>query len=84
MDRARDSRRRFLKSAAGLAAAGGLAAQSPAPAPLPTVKFGDAEITRLIVGSNPFYGYAHFNHILSRTMRDWYTLEIRSSRNWPW
>lgn len=75
MDAARDSRRRFLQSAAGLAVAGELAVSAQAAAPLPTVRFGNAEITRLIIGSNPFYGYAHFNHILSRTMREWYTPE---------
>lgn len=75
MEPARDSRRRFLQSAAGLAAAGELAASSPVAPPLPKVKFGESEITRLIIGSNPFYGYAHFNHILSRTMREWYTPE---------
>ncbi len=73
------SRRSFLQSAAGLGAgmafAGKLpAAQGPHP-PLPTVKFGNAQITRLIIGSNPFYGYSHFNMILDRTMREWYTQE---------
>jgi hypothetical protein len=68
------SRRRFLQSTAGLAAIAGLpaAAQEAAP-PLPKVKFGKHEITRLIVGSNPFYGYSHFNRILDQVMREWYT-----------
>ncbi len=81
MDRDQNSvsRRAFLQSAAGLSAglafAGKLpAAQEPLP-PLPRVKFGKAEISRLIIGSNPFYGYSHFNSVLDRTMRDWYTQE---------
>ena len=71
-----NSRRSFLQSAATLAAL------SPAPgsgegqntsALLPIVKFGKQEITRTIVGSNPFYGYSHFNPILDQVMREWYT-----------
>jgi len=74
------SRRTFLQSAAvlsggvALAAKSASAAEQAAPA-LPKVKFGNAEITRLIIGSNPFYGYSHFNGILDRTMREWYTQE---------
>ena len=75
-----DSRRTFLQSAAGLAAlvpaAADAAPQSAAPL-LPTVKFGKAQVTRLIVGSNPFYGYSHFNRILDQTMREWFTQDRR-------
>src|ERR1035441_1157555 len=70
-----NSRRSFLQLAAALGAlapAAGKAAAQPVP-PLPTVKFGKFEITRLIVGSNPFYGYSHFNHTLDQLMREWYT-----------
>ena len=31
----------------------------------------------LIIGSNPFYGYSHFNHTLDQLMRDWYTQDRR-------
>lgn len=70
------SRREFISTAAAVGT--GLAAsQQTAPAQesplLPVVKFGRTEITRLIVGSNPFYGYSHFNHVLDRHMRDWMT-----------
>jgi len=74
-----NSRRSFLQLAATLGAlapaAGKAAAQSAAPAAplLPTVKFGKYEITRMIVGSNPLYGYSHFNHTLDQLMREWYT-----------
>jgi len=42
---------------------------------VPKVGFGPAEISRLIVGCNPFYGFAHFNDILSRVMLEYYTAE---------
>ena len=71
------SRRSFLRSTAALS--GALALQAKAgtgntpPPPLPTVKFGKFEISRLIVGSNPLYGYSHFNHTFDQLMREWYT-----------
>ena len=65
-------RREFFLSSAGLA----VAAAETAP-PIPTVKFGKAEITRLIVGSNPFYGYSHFNRTMDQSMREWYTQDRR-------
>lgn len=75
-DDSSNSRRRFLQSAAslggGMAVAGNLPAAAAAPS-LPTVKFGKTDITRLIVGSNPFYGYSHFNRILDQHMLEWYT-----------
>jgi hypothetical protein len=74
-----DSRRGFLKSAAALGgtlvAAGGGQAQASAAPLLPTVRFGKTNITRLIIGSNPLYGYSHFNRILDQHMREWYTRE---------
>jgi hypothetical protein len=72
------SRRNFLKSSAGLAATlavGPMAgAQAPA-ASLPKVRFGDVEISRLVMGSNQFYGYSHFNGLLDKLMVDWNTPE---------
>src|ERR1041384_2132658 len=65
-------RRQFLQSSAGLA----VAAAGTAP-PIPTVKFGKGEITRLILGSNPFYVYSHFNRTLDQCMREWYTQDRR-------
>jgi len=70
-----ESRRNFLKAGAALAASAPLTA---APAPLlPTVKFGKTDITRLIIGSNPFYGYSHFNRVLDGAMREWFTQDRR-------
>lgn len=66
------SRRRFLQSAAALPAA----ARAAQPL-LPTVDFFGTRITRLIVGSNPLYGYSHFNSILNRCMREWMTQDQR-------
>ena len=42
---------------------------------VPKVKFGDAEISRLVVGCNQFYGFAHFNHLLGSIMKEYYTSE---------
>lgn len=71
-------RRRFLGSTAGWA--GGLALSRPAPASsvsLPTIPFQNRQLTKLIVGSNPFYGYSHFNSVLDQCMREWYTQDRR-------
>jgi hypothetical protein len=84
------TRRAFLQSA-GLAvgAAATAGAQSPGaakqahPAPLapasalqvPRVRFGGADISRLIIGCNPFYGFAHFNATYAEVMRQYYTAE---------
>ena len=75
-----NSRRAFLKSSAGLAAAfaaGPLvgSAQGPVGATLPKVRFGKHEISRLVVGCNQFYGYSHFNQLLDQMMREWNTPE---------
>ena len=74
-----NSRRNFLKSSAGLAAtlaAVPLAAQHPAPlGTLPQVRFGDVEISRMVMGCNQFYGFSHFNGLLDRVMMDWNTPE---------
>ncbi len=72
-------RRRFLQSAAalatGLTAAPSKGTSSPSVNPLPTVPLGKVQLSRLIIGENPFYGYSHFNRILDQTMREWYTPE---------
>jgi hypothetical protein len=65
------TRRTFIQSVAAMAAV-------PPPEPLlPLVKFGKTDITRMIIGSNPFYGYSHFNKILDAAMREYYTPERR-------
>ncbi|MBE6561600.1 MAG: hypothetical protein E7662_10795 [Ruminococcaceae bacterium] len=42
---------------------------------LPTMKIGDKEITRLIVGSNPFTGKSHLNETVDADMRAYFTEE---------
>jgi len=78
-DKAPVSRRAFLQSAAAvggtLAVSGKVAANGETAQFLPTVQFGKARVTRLIIGSNPFYGYSHFNMVLDRHMRDWMSQE---------
>ena len=85
----RNTRRNFLQSTATLAAGltgaassisaqGPGARQSPASAPdaeisIPTVSFGGVQLSRLILGVNPFYGYAHYNSTYNTVMREWYT-----------
>jgi hypothetical protein len=48
-------------------------AQTPPAASLPKVRFGDVEISRMVMGSNQFYGFSHFNGLLDRLMVDWNT-----------
>ncbi len=77
------NRRDFLQKAAGLAtgisaltASVHGAAPSGSSAPLlPTIKLGPHEVTRLIIGGNPIYGYSHFNKLLSQHQTAWHTPE---------
>jgi hypothetical protein len=40
---------------------------------VPKMKFFDVDISRLILGVNPFCGFAHFNNNFAGAMKDWYT-----------
>jgi hypothetical protein len=74
----RTPRRHFLQTAGGLSLGLTLPhadAGATVRTALPNVRIGKFEISRLIIGENPFYGYSHFNHILDQTMREWYTPE---------
>jgi hypothetical protein len=76
-NRAASSRRAFLQQTAGVAGAviaDGASAAQPA-ATLPTVRLGQHQVSRLIIGGNPIYGYSHFNRLLSRHQTDWHTPE---------
>ena len=42
---------------------------------VPRMKFFNAEISRIVLGVNPFYGYAHFNNNFGASMKEWYTPE---------
>jgi hypothetical protein len=65
------SRRRILQSAAGLA----LPVAGAAEPLLPTIKLGKFEITRLVMGSNPFNGFSYGIPSLGQSMKEWYTPE---------
>ena len=39
------------------------------------MKFFDTEVSRMVLGVNPFCGYAHYNNNFSGAMKDWYTPE---------
>jgi hypothetical protein len=71
-----NTRRGFLQTVAAGAALAKADATERAPL-LPTVEFGGRKITRLIIGSNPFYGYSHSVPMLDRFMNEWFTPERR-------
>jgi hypothetical protein len=80
-------RRNFLK--AGLAAGAGFAAATVArvakaepsipkgeevnTARMPMIDIKGRKISRLVMGANPHYGYAHRGQLLSTVMKEWYT-----------
>ena len=75
------SRREFLSQlclAAGSALAVGETSRaketSPAPS-LPTIRLGDHEVTRLVVGANPISGFSYLGEAMNRQMREYYTRE---------
>jgi len=73
------TRRRFLQIPAGIAGAlpltavDALASGAPETETLPRAKLGKYQISRLILGSNPFYGYSHASRLLDQHMREWGT-----------
>ncbi len=71
------SRRDFLKGATTVAASlmAPAALRAEPSNLLPTVSLGPHRITRLIVGSNPMYGYSHFNRLYDQHMLEWFTDE---------
>ena len=73
------SRRGFLTvtaaAAAGMRALQATATQDRPSALLPTVRWGDHEITRLLVGHNPIKGVSHLSADLSRDMRIWFAAD---------
>lgn len=78
-------RREFLRAGAaaiGAAAGGALAAEALSGAgegaagdALPTIRLGSLEVSRLILGSNPFWGYSHKSAQLDAEMRAFHTDE---------
>src|SRR5512136_66639 len=77
-------RRDFLKTGALLAVGGLAGAAKPASSGeagmgtgdrLPTVRIGTLEVSRLILGSNPFWGYSHKSPQLDEEMKRHHTDE---------
>ena len=79
-------RREFLKAtgALGAAAAVGMsglarAAETPPaakPKGMPMITLGGLAVSRLILGSNPFWGYSHKNPQLDEEMKQYHTDEV--------
>lgn len=75
------TRRRFLKelvllgsTVAALRSTEGLLAGSLPAGQLPKIRLGQLEVSRLILGSNPFFGFAHGNpQATAREMTTYYT-----------
>jgi len=75
------TRRSLLKSTVALAAGAVIAskdrsrAAAQTPPGLPTIKLGKYNVTRLVLGSNPFNGYCYALPSLSEHMKEWSTPE---------
>ena len=78
---ATNSRREFLQRVAVLGAAAGVVraaegGDAPRPGLMPKIKLGKLEVSRLILGSNPFFGFAHGNpQATPEEMQTYYTKE---------
>jgi hypothetical protein len=68
-----NTRRQFMQVSAGIAVAAAPLAAAATTAPMPMGRLGKYEISRLILGSNPFYGYSHASRGLDQHMREWGT-----------
>jgi len=64
-----------LAGAAHLQGVSNSDAATPSPRTLPTVPFGKASITRLILGGNPIDGYSHSVPKISDLMREYFTVQ---------
>jgi hypothetical protein len=42
---------------------------------IPTMKFGGVDTSRMVMGVNPLYGFAHYNSNFGASMAEWYTQE---------
>lgn len=75
-------RRDFLKTGAALAVGGvsgttvsGAVRLAAKAMPLPAIRLGTLEVSRLILGSNPFWGYSHKSAALDEEMKRHHTDE---------
>ncbi len=44
-------------------------------ATLPKISFCDHQVSKLVIGDNPIYGYSHFNRLLSQHQQEYHTPE---------
>jgi len=42
---------------------------------IPTIKLGNTQVSRLILGGNPFKGHSHCNHEMNEEMLNYFTME---------
>jgi hypothetical protein len=81
----RINRRQFLyHTLAGLGLSGmgpTLRAADAAASLLPTVRWGNHDLTRLLMGHNPIKGVSHLTGALSQEMRDYFAADPRRSVN---
>jgi hypothetical protein len=71
-----NSRRAFLQKVGALAATTPMAAKAATSAPaMPTVRFGDHEVSRLIIGCNTVYNLSHLSVMIDVEMKAWNTPE---------
>jgi len=47
--------------------------QNNAAVQVPKMKFGGVELSRMVLGVNPLYGWSHYSANYSHAMTDWYT-----------
>jgi hypothetical protein len=50
-------------------------ATTPSEPPLPTIRLGDHDVTRLVAGWNPIGGYSYMGPVLDRHMKEYFTPE---------
>jgi hypothetical protein len=74
------TRRNFLENSVLLAAVAaartgiGAEADEGEPDEMPTIRLGKLEVSRVFLGSNPFFGFTHGGGpALAKEMREWYT-----------
>jgi hypothetical protein len=71
------NRRGFLRKSTILSAAAlaGPQVEQGAEAAMPSIRLGRLEVSRLLLGSNQFFGYAHGPESLAKQMRAYFTAE---------
>ena len=55
-----------------------------AAAAMPMIDLGGASVSRLIYGSNPFFGFAHGTSEQAESMRDYFSDEQMVAENAEW